>query len=349
VDILRNIKSDLLPEEVYVFTPKGDVINLPVGATVIDFAYAIHSAVGHRMTGAKVNGKIVPLTYTVKTGEIVEILAGARDKGPSRDWLTIVKTSEAKNKIRGWFKRERRDENVVEGKRAFERELRRYLISVLPEDYEEFLDEIVKRQKMNTVEELYAAIGYGGLLMSRLMPKIKEQYEKLIKKRNPVETFEVPISKHKSSGGVIVEGLDNCLVKFAHCCNPLPGDGIVGFITRGHGVSIHKSDCMNVTAAKFLDENSLRWINVTWADDVRDSFKSILEISCVDRTGLLADISTLLSAMHIPIYSVTTHFDGNGYVTLGITIGVNGKEHLDTVVSRLRKIKDIEDIVRSAR
>ncbi|MEG2259460.1 MAG: RelA/SpoT family protein, partial [Oscillospiraceae bacterium] len=274
VDILRNIKSDLLPEEVFVFTPKGDVINLPVGATVIDFAYAIHSAVGNRMTGAKVNGRIVPLSYVVKTGEIVEVLTGAKDKGPSRDWLNIVKTGEAKSKIRSWFKRERKDENIIEGRQAFERELRRYMINIPIEKSREFIEELARRQKLNSAEEMFASIGYGGLLMSRLMPKIKEDYAKLIKLNDPVDVFDVPKTTHKNKSidGVIVEGLDNCLVKFARCCNPLPGDDIVGFITRGHGVSIHKRDCVNVTAAHYLDENSLRWVNVEWADNVKEDF-----------------------------------------------------------------------------
>lgn len=346
-DILRSIKSDLLPEEVFVFTPKGDVINLPAGSTVIDFAYAIHSAVGNRMTGAKVNGRIVPLTYKVKTGEIVEVLTGSKDKGPSRDWLNIVQTGEAKSKIRAWFKKERREENIVEGKQAFERELRRYLISVPPDQYEEFIDEIVKRQKMNSAEEMFASIGYGGLQMSRLMPKIKEEYQKLIKQNDPVEVFAVPTVKTKASDGVIVEGLDNCLVKFAKCCNPLPGDDIVGFITRGHGVSVHKKDCVNVTAAHYMDENSLRWINVSWAPNVREDFKSTLEIVCIDRQGLIADISTQLTNMHVPIFSLTSKVTNDQRAVIVVTIGIASKEHLNSVMARLRKIKDVEYVERA--
>ncbi len=348
VDILRNIKSDLLPEEVFVFTPKGDVIDLPAGATVIDFAYAIHSAVGNRMTGAKVNGRIVPLSYQVKTGEIVEVLTGAKDKGPSRDWLNIVKTGEAKSKIRSWFKRERREENIAEGKQMFDRELRRYLISIPPEQYDDFVNEIVKRQKMNSAEEMFASLGYGGLLMSRIMPKVKEEYAKLLKQSDPVEVFDVPkVAKTKSAEGVIVEGLDNCLVKFAKCCNPLPGDDIVGFITRGHGVSIHKRDCVNVSAARVLDEDSLRWVKVEWADNVKEDFKSTLEIVCVDRQGLIADISTQLTAMHIAIFAFNTKVTQDGRAIITVTIGINSIEHLNSVIARLKKIRDVETIQRA--
>ncbi len=341
-EILRDLKSDLLPEEVFVFTPKGDVINLPAGSTAIDFAYAIHSAVGNRMIGAKVNGRIVPLTYRVKTGEIVEVLTGPKDKGPSRDWLGIVQTSEAKNKIRSWFKRERREENIAEGRQMFERELRRNLINIPDGEYDGFVDELVKRQKLNTRDELFASIGYGGILMSRLLPKIKEEYQKLIGRSDPVEAFKVPTVSRKSSEGVVVEGIDNCLVKFAHCCNPLPGDDIVGFITRGHGVSIHKRDCVNVVAG--ID--SPRFVKASWADDVKESFKSTLEIICRDRTGLIADISSQLSTMHIPIYAFATRVSGDSAI-ITATVGIANTEHLNSVVTRLRKIKSVEEIKRS--
>ncbi len=347
-DLLRNIKSDLLPEEVFVFTPKGDVINLPVGSTVIDFAYAIHSAVGNRMTGAKVNGRIVPLAYKVKNGEIVEIMTGAQDKGPSRDWLNMVQTGEAKSKIRAWFKKERREENIIEGKQMFDRELRRNMISIPPEKYDAFVAEIAKRQRLNSTDEMFASLGYGGLQTPRIMPKVKEEYQKLIRQNDPVEVFDVPTVKRKSSEGVIVEGLDNCLVKFAKCCNPLPGDEIVGFITRGHGVSIHKKDCVNVASAKMLDEDSLRWIRVSWADNVKEDFKSTLEIVCIDRTGLIADVSTQLSNMRVPIFTWHTNVNSAGSrAVIIVTIGVQSIEHLNTVMQKLRKIKDVESVERT--
>lgn len=341
VDLLRNIKSELLPEEVFVFTPRGDVINLPAGATVIDFAYAIHSAVGNRMTGAKVNGRIVPIDHKVVTGEIIEVLTGAKDKGPSRDWLSIVTTSEAKNKIRSWFKKERREENIIEGKTALDREMRRNLVT-LPEDkYVSFMEDIARRQRLNSAEEMYAAIGYGGLQVSRLMPKIKEEYTKLIKASDPVETFQLPVKKQKSSEGVIVEGLDNCLVKFAKCCNPLPGDAIVGFITRGFGVSIHKKDCPNVQLGMNLDDNSPRWVKAWWADGVKESFKSTLEITAMERESLIVDVSTSLANMKVPIYSFVARQTADGRNNITVTVGISNIDHLGSVITKLKKIRDV--------
>ncbi len=221
-DLLSDIKSDLLPEEVFAFTPRGDVINLPAGATVIDFAYAIHSAVGNRMIGAKVNNRIVPIDHQVVTGEIIEIITGPENRGPSRDWLNIVKTSEAKNKIRNWFKKERRDENIAEGKDAFEKELRRNLMVIPPDQYDEFMSNLARRNHCNSVDEMYAAIGYGGLQLARILPKLKEEYTRL-KATEPKPLPTVDIKRVHSSDGVVVEGIDNCPIKFAKCCSPLPG------------------------------------------------------------------------------------------------------------------------------
>ncbi|MCI6640281.1 MAG: bifunctional (p)ppGpp synthetase/guanosine-3',5'-bis(diphosphate) 3'-pyrophosphohydrolase [Pygmaiobacter massiliensis] len=347
VDLLRNIKSELLPEEVFVFTPRGDVINLPTGATVIDFAYAIHSAVGNRMVGAKVNGRIVPIDHKVATGEIIEVLTGPKDKGPSRDWLSIVTTSEAKNKIRSWFKKERKEENIVEGKNQLDKELRRNLIT-LPEDkYGPFMEEIARRQRLNSAEEMFAALGYGGLQLSRIMPKIKEEYAKLVKTAGPVETFQMPQKKQKSSDGVIVEGLDNCLVKFAKCCNPLPGDDIVGFITRGYGVSIHKRDCPNVQLGAHEEDSSPRWIRAWWAEGVKESFKSTLEITAVDRDGLITDVSACIANMKVPIYAFAARQTADGRSNITATVGINNTEHLNSVIARLRKIRDVVQVTRA--
>lgn len=346
VDLLRNIKSELLPEEVFVFTPRGDVINLPAGATVIDFAYAIHSAVGNRMTGAKINGRIVPIDHKVVTGEIIEVLTGAKDKGPSRDWLSIVTTSEAKNKIRSWFKKERKEENIAEGKAALDRELRRNLIS-LPEDkYSSFMEDIAHRQRLNSAEEMFASLGYGGLQISRILPKIKEEYAKLVRAADPIETFQMPPKKQKSSEGVIVEGLDNCLVKFAKCCNPLPGDAIVGFITRGFGVSIHKRDCPNVKIGMNLDDDSPRWVKAWWADGVKESFKSTLEITAMDRDGMIADVSATISGMKVPIYSFAARQTADGRSNISVTVGITNIDHLGSVMAKLKKIKDVVAVSR---
>lgn len=341
-DLLRDMKSDLLPEEVFAFTPKGDVINLPAGATVIDFAYAIHSAVGNRMVGAKVNSRIVPIDHKVVTGEIIEILTGPVDKGPSRDWLNIVVTSEAKNKIRNWFKKERKEENIAEGKSALEKELRRNLITIPDGQYETFMLELAKKLRMNTVEEMYAAIGYGGLQLSRLILRMKEEYNRMMREQDPKVVFQIPVKKQKNPDGVVVEGLDNCLVKFAKCCNPLPGDSIIGFITRGYGVSIHKQDCVNVRATK----GDPRWVQAHWDSSAKESFKSTLEISAMNRMGLFTDVSALLGDMRIPIYAISARQTSDGRATMTATIGIANLEHLSSVIQKLRKVKDVISVVR---
>jgi len=344
-DLLRHIKSELLPEQVYVFTPKGDVIDLPSGATVIDFAYAIHSAVGNRMVGAKVNGRIVPIDHKVVTGEVIDVLTGSVDKGPSRDWLNIVTTSEARSKIRNWFKKERKEENITEGKTALDKELRRSLVSIPAGDYDELMETVARRQRMNSAEEMYGAIGYGGITIARLMPKIKEEYAKLVKAGDPAETFAIPPKpkQQKASEGVIVEGLGNVLIKFAKCCNPLPGDDIVGFITRGYGVSIHKRDCHNASEAN----TSPRWVEARWAEGVQESFTSTLEITALDRDRLFVDVSSLLADMRVPVYSLSARRTSDGKAAMNAMIGIRNTEHLNNVIARLRRIKDVVDITRS--
>ena len=351
VEILAGIKSDLVPDDIFVFTPKGDVINLPAGATVIDFAYAIHSAVGNRMVGAKVNNKIVPIDYKVSNGEIVEVITGPRDKGPSRDWLNIAVTSEAKSKIRSWFKKERREENIVEGKNILEKEFRRNLINVPDDKYDDFMEELAKKQKVNTREELYAALGYGGLQASKVMFKAKEMYDKMQKeiknsdgeKIVPIKT--APIRRSKSSNGVIVEGLDNCLVKFSKCCNPLPGDEIVGFITRGFGVSIHKKSCVNAQPENIDEENKARWVNAYWADDIKEDFKASLEIVAMDNGMALAEISTVLTNLRVPIFELNAKKTADQRTTMNVTIA--NTDHLNSIIQRLNKTKSVISITRN--
>jgi len=348
-DLIRTIKSDLVPEEVFVFTPKGDVINLPLGATVIDFAYAIHSAVGNRMVGAKVDGRIVSIDYQVKTGEIVDILTSSQQgKGPSRDWLKIVKTSEARNKIRAWFKKERREENIVEGKLDVEREFKRNYIRLTDDALQDFVKKIAERQHCNTVDDFYAAIGYGGISINRLMPRIKDDYSKAFKGIAGPDVVITPDKKKpKSSEGVIVEGIDNCLVKFSRCCNPLPGDEIIGFITRGHGVSIHKRDCNNVPKTVMVSSEPERWLNAYWDKNVREEFKSTLLISCLNRVGMLADISGQLASMRVMIHDINTRNFKDGRSSFTMTITVNGVEHLKSVIAKLEKISGVLGVERA--
>lgn len=345
-DLLSDIKSDLLPEEVFAFTPRGDVINLPAGATVIDFAYAIHSAVGNRMIGAKVNNRIVPIDHQVVTGEIIEIITGPENRGPSRDWLNIVKTSEAKNKIRNWFKKERRDENIAEGKDAFEKELRRNLMVIPPEQYDEFMSNLARRNHCNSVDEMYAAIGYGGLQLARILPKLKEEYTRL-KATEPKPLPTVDIKRVHSSDGVVVEGIDNCPIKFAKCCSPLPGDDIIGFVTRGFGVSIHKRDCANVQQSMKDPENAARWMKAYWADDAKEDYMATLELDCMDRANLLSDVALALGDMRVPIYSLSARAADQGRARMSLTVGIMNTVHLNNVVARLKKVKDVLTVTRN--
>lgn len=356
-DIVRSIKSDIAPEECFVFTPKGDVINLPTGSTVIDFAYAIHSEVGNRMTGAKVDGRIVPLDFKLETGMIVEIITSkGPGNGPSRDWLKIVKTSEARTKIRAWFKKERREENIITGKEELEREFKRNLINVPENELEDFVLNLAKRQHINTLEDFYAAIGYGGVLLSRLMPRVKEEFQKTYRSAAEEEKKaallpQQPAAAGKKPGkptsGVIVEGLDSCLVKFAKCCNPLPGDPIVGFITRGYGVSIHKQDCVNVINSPA--ENEGRWVRAEWASNVTsEKFKSTIDITSQPRDTLLADVTILLSNMHIPMHAlVAKESKDHSVILIQVTVEVNGVDQLSYLLNSLRAIKGVEDVRRT--
>lgn len=360
-DIVRSIKSDIAPEECFVFTPKGDVINLPIGSTVIDFAYAIHSEVGNRMTGAKVDGRMVSLDFKLETGMIVEIITSkGPGNGPSRDWLKIVKTSEARTKIRAWFKKERREENIITGKEELEREFRRNLINVPEEDYEEFILGFARRQHINTVDDFYAAIGYGGVLLSRLMPRVKEEFQKTYrsaaeeeKKAAIAQQNAQPVKKPmgKPTSGVIIEGLDSCLVKFARCCNPLPGDPIVGFITRGYGVSIHKQDCVNVLNSP--KENEGRWVHAEWASNssaLNEKFKSIIDITSQPQQNatLIADVTIMLCNMHIPIHGlIAKESSDKSVLMLQLTVEVNGVEQLNNLLNSLRSIKGVEDVRRT--
>lgn len=347
-DIVKSIKTDIAPEEVFVFTPRGDVIRLPQGSTVVDFAYAIHSEVGNKMIGAKVDGRIVSLDYKVKTGMIVEIITSTtQSNGPSRDWLKFVKTSEARNKIRSWFKKEKREENVAEGKLALEKEMRRNLIAPPAEEREKFIADIAARQKYNTVDDFYASIGYGGVSLEKIMPRIKDDFVRLYRKTEQTLAPTVKKSSQKASNGVIVEGLEGCLIKFARCCNPLPGDEIVGFITRGFGVSIHKCDCANVVNARRRGEDPERWVKATWASKVKETFKSTLDILASDRIGILADVSVQLGNMRVPIHSVMAKELKTGQTSIQVSIGISDLNQLQTIINNLSRIPGVSSVKRA--
>ncbi len=350
-DIVKTIKNDLSPDEVYVFTPKGDVLGMTAGSTVIDVAYAIHTAVGNRMIGAKVDRRIVPIDYQVKTGEIVEILTQKEGTGPKRDWLNIVKTNQAKAKIRSWFKKEKREENIIEGKAMFEHELKKAGMHFNESDLEECLSGIMQRQHCNTIDDFYASIGYGGTQLWKIMPRVKDAYTKKYKKDAEVQAAQTkeppatPRKKHVGSG-VTVEGVQDCLIKFSRCCNPLPGDDIIGFITRGFGVSIHKRNCTNVPVDIENCEEPQRWVAAHWEDNINETFQANLEIVAKDRTGFLADVTNQLSSMHIYIHVLNSRELPDGLAIISVNIDVNGMDHLRSVMARLASINGIVSITR---
>lgn len=346
-DLMESIKNDFGFEEVFVFTPNGDVKTLPLGSTVIDFAYAIHSAVGNRMIGGKIDGRIVPIETQLQTGQVVEIITTkSQTHGPNRGWLKLVKTSEARNKIRTWFKKERREENIVEGRTELEREFRRNKIYLPEEQMKEFILSISKRQHCESVDDFYAAIGYGGIVLSKIIPRIREDYIKRLKEEKP-QMIPEPIKERKASNGVVVEGIDQCLVKFAKCCNPLPGDAIIGFITRGHGVSVHKQDCPNVLGDLQDPTQTDRYISVHWEKTTPTSYRSTLDIITEDRTGLVADISIALNNFHVPIYELSARTLKNGNADIIASIGISGVEQLKNIMQKLRKIPGVISVERA--
>ena len=350
-EIVRTIKSDLVPEEVYVFTPKGDVINLPMGATIVDFAYAIHSAVGNKMVGAKVDGKIKTLDYKVRTGEIIEILTtSSANKGPSRDWLKVAQTSNARAKIRNWFKKERKEENIETGREEVERELRHNRIPFDDPDIQALLLKISEKRHCNSMDDFYAAIGYGGISFIKIMPRIRDEFSKIVKERveqKEPEIVQKPQKRRKATDGIIVEGIDNCLIKFSKCCNPLPGDEIIGFITRGHGVSIHTKKCPNVPHSIEQSAEPERWVNAYWDKDIKDEYKATLLITCISRIGMLADLTLELANIHVNIHNVSSRDTKDGRAEMYMTITVDGAEHLKNVMTRLKKINGVLSVERS--
>ncbi|MGN1421210.1 MAG: RelA/SpoT family protein [Eubacterium sp.] len=353
-ELVTNIKGDLSVDEVYVFTPRGDVKCLPKGATVIDFAYAIHSAVGNKMVGAKVNGKIVTLDYKVKTGEIVEVLtSNQQGKGPSRDWLNIVTTGEARSKIRSWFKKEKRDENIVRGKADVDREFKRNFIRLEGEEYDSFVARIAERQHFTNVDDFYAAVGYGGVVITRLMPGIKDEYNRNWKPKEALPPKPLPNTaqvrpQSKGTGGVIVEGIDNCLIKMARCCSPIPGEEIIGFINRGTGLTIHRRDCVNVPVDITQSPEPERWVNAHWDSSAQIEARSTIDVYAIDRDGVVLDIATKMANAHVKIHSINARPINDGNCLTTMTITVNSKEHLDSIEKILRKIEGVYHIERSA-
>ena len=350
-EIVRTIKSDLAPEETFAFTPKGDMITLPSGATIIDFAYAIHTEVGNKMKGAKVDGKLVSLDYQLTTGEIVEILTSKDpEHGPNRAWLDICKTNEAKSKIRSWFKKERREENIVKGREELEREFKRNFIRVPEEDLPFFLSDDMKRHNCTTLDDFYAAIGYGGVILSRMVQRLKDKYVRFYERNEAAVKAFTP---KKSTGGIIVDGQENVLVKLSQCCGPLPGDDIIGFVTRGHGISIHKKDCVNYVNAVKSGSEPERWLEAHWeegsAANASPIYKVTLDIVASENILLLAEISKALAEQHIPVTGISVKELKNGNSSLFVTITTAGITQLNTITAKIKKLPNVISVERTGR
>ena len=360
-EFIHSLKVDMFSDEVFVFTPNGDVQNLPAGATPIDFAYAIHSAVGNRMIGAKVNNRIVTLDHVLKNGDIVEILTSKNAKGPSRDWMKIAKSNEARSKIRQWFKKEKRDENIANGRSAFDAELRHCGIAMKDVLDPEFLPVLLKKVAYPTLDDLYAAIGYGGFTAQKAVSRIQGELQRRQQQRQqeqmlaeavaepkedakPADTPKQPKTV-KSEQGIIVEGLDNCLVKFSKCCTPVPGDDIVGFITRGYGVSVHRADCPNASEEKRKEQPG-RWIHVSWGTDTNDSYPTTIEAVCKDRLNLLLDISSALSTTKTFVLGLNSRSTEDGFAIIRIEIQIKDGAQLSTLMNKLHQISGVLQVNR---
>ena len=358
-DFIHSLKVDMFADEVFVFTPMGDVINLPAGATPIDYAYTIHSAVGNRMVGAKVNGRIVQYDYQLRNGDVVEVLTSQSARGPSRDWLKIAQSSEARSKIRQWFKRERRDENIANGRASFEAELKRSGVTIKELTAEENLPAILKKLSYGSLDDMYAAIGYGGVTALKVVGRLREDIQKIIQKRqaeaNPAPAEQPkaveqpkPVVRPKAVQGIIVEGMNNCLVKFAKCCAPVPGDEIVGFTTRGYGVSVHRADCPNAAPERRTKEDAGRWLRVTWAEKTEEAYRTMLQVTAKDRMGLIVDVSTVLSSTKTRVLSLNARSTPDGFGLIEVELEVTGADQLRTVVRRLEQIPGVMRVVRPA-
>lgn len=355
-DFFHNLKIDMFADEVFVFSPKGDVINLPAGATPIDFAYSIHSDVGNHMVGAKVNGRIVTYDYVLQNGDIVEIRTSKSAPGPSRDWLNVAKSGSARTKIKQWFKKERREENIIRGREMLEDELKHNGLTLDDVLSEEIVSPILKRLSFSAVEDLYAAIGYGGVTVARVANRLRDEARSAKPEKKSVldkvsEAAERREQNAKKEGkgvhGILVEGLDNCLVKFSRCCTPVPGDDIVGFITRGQGVSIHRRDCQNYQQRMNHPENEGRWVKVSWAREITDSYVTTISISSKDRSGLVMDIATVLNALNAKVRTLSSRDTGAGLALTVVTLEVKNAGELKYMMSRLASIPGVSSVVRN--
>ncbi len=349
-DFVKTIKFDLFSEEVFALTPNGKVISLVNGSTVIDFAYAIHTAVGNKMSGARVNGKIVPHNYELKNGDIVEILTSQSVKGPSRDWLKLVKTSQAKNKINQWLKRECRDENISHGKDLLDKEIKRTRIPPSELLKSEWLDPICKKYNFNGIDDLYASIGYGGLSAQKITLRLREEYlkfRKIAKETQPEVSTVKP--KKTSYNGIEVEGIENCLVRIAGCCNPVPGDEIKGFITKGRGVSVHRADCPNIRTESLPEADKNRFIPVRWVEEKQASYIATLQIEVDDRIGMLMNISACIADLKMNCASVESRATKNGMAIIHFGLEISDAGDVKRAMNKIRQIPGVISVSRKTR
>ena len=349
-EFLQALKIDIMHDEVFVFTPKGDIITLPQGATVVDFAYAIHSAVGNKMVGAKINGMIVPIDRAPQNGEIVEIITSSASRGPSRDWMKIVKTGEARNKIRQYFKKEQRAENISVGKIEIDREFKRIGKACTEAQRNEILLNCAKRIGIQDIEDLYNTIGYGGITVSKIGSKIKDEFERVVKVEEPIiqDVSEVQtVKRKKSNGGVIIDGVDGLSVKFSKCCNPLPGDSVIGFITKGYGISVHKQDCPNVISGLKNPAYIDRWVNARWESTASTGgeFEAQIRVTAQPSIRLIADVTMALADMRVALLSIATH-NRSDCTIIELTVSCKNLDHFKSILSRLRSVENVEDVSR---
>ncbi len=346
-DYLNSMKIDMFDDEVFAFTPKGKIVSLPAGSTPIDFAYAIHSGVGNSLVGAKVNNRICNIDTKLQNGDIVEIITSKSARGPSRDWLNICKSNQARTKIKQWFKRERREENVAHGRASFEGEMRRIGLPLSLTVDPELSPQLLKKLAFDTWEDMYAAIGYGGLTAVKAVGRIRDDINRAMKAQNlekqvvsnAVKPDTAPKNRH-SVNGVIVEDIDNCMIKFAKCCTPVPGDGILGFITKGFGVSVHRIDCPN---AQNRDEphQAARWVRVRWAVQDDQPFDTTLELDCITRDGLLLDIVTTLTTTRVHMKEISGKDMPGGHSVITVRFEVKNVDELDSIRNKLMNIRDV--------
>lgn len=353
-EFLDSLKIDVLDQQVYVFTPQSRVVELPEGSTPVDFAYKIHTEVGNKCTGAKVNGRIVPLNFKLSTGEIVEVLTQKNAIGPSRDWLNFVKSTQAKNKIKHWFKRERREENVEKGKDMLEKEIRKAGFKVQELMVPKWLDPLMARLSIYSVDDLYATIGYGGIMMNQVIPKLKEAYKQAHKEDKPIEDIvtmgykkeeskkEID-KKNRANQSIVVKGMDDILTRFAKCCTPVHGDEIIGYITRGRGVTVHRADCKNF---EHTEEMKSRFIEVAWSGEDSATFTTEIQVIAPDRKGLLSEVTSIITAINLIVTGVGAKLLKSGVAVINLSVEISDIKQLNNLINKLKLLEDVIEVKR---